>query len=72
MSESLAEILVLAFLAYAGIGILVAIPFVFVVVNRVDGAARGAPIGFRVLILPGCVGLWPFIAFRWLGRRQAP
>ncbi len=31
-----------------------------------DIAARGAGLGFRLLITPGVVALWPFLAWRWL------
>lgn len=40
---------------------------------RVDPAARGAPVLFRVLILPGVVGLWPVVIARLrAGDREAP
>lgn len=36
---------------------------------RVDPAARGAGWLFRVLVTPGIVALWPWLAWRW---RQGP
>jgi hypothetical protein len=32
----------------------------------VDAAARGAPLAFRLIILPGVVTLWPVLALRWV------
>jgi len=69
MGEAVAQILVVVFLVYLGVGVLVAIPFVSVGVQRVDAAARGSGPLFRVLILPGCAGLWPVVAWKWLRSR---
>ena len=33
--------------------------------SRVDPATRGAGPGFRLLITPGIVALWPLLALRW-------
>ena len=51
--------------AYTLIGIAFAIAFVAFGVSRVDPAAKGAPIGFRLLILPGVAALWPVMAAKW-------
>ena len=50
-------------------GLAVGVPFVVRGVDRVDEAARGASRGFRLLILPGTVALWPLMATKWI---QAP
>jgi hypothetical protein len=52
--------------AYGGIGLLFAVAFVTLGIQRVDPAARGTGWGFRLLVLPGVVALWPFLAMRWL------
>ena len=51
---------------YAVIGVLFSFFFVTRGVSRVDPAAAGAPIGFRLLIFPGSVALWPLLLRRWL------
>jgi len=51
--------------AYAAAGVLFAVPFLFLGIRRVDPAAHGAGWGFRILILPGLVALWPVMARRW-------
>jgi hypothetical protein len=43
--------------------------FVIRGVQRVDPAAKGAPLGFRLLILPGCAALWPLLLGRWMRAR---
>jgi hypothetical protein len=52
--------------AYAALGVLFALAFVTRGVGRVDSAARGAPLLFRLLILPGAALLWPVMASLWL------
>lgn len=57
---------------YALLGILFAIPFVFVGAGRIDPVAKEGTWGFRLLILPGAVALWPLLAKRWLGGTTSP
>lgn len=55
------------------IGLIFALPFAARGVNRLDPAAAHAPVGFRLLIVPGCAALWPLLFLRWLrARRAAP
>ncbi len=55
---------------HVALGLLFGVPFVFRGVDRIDPAARGAGVGFRLLILPGVVALWPLLFLRW--RRGGP
>ena len=50
---------------YVVIGLLVGLAFVLRGVNRVDPAAGDSPFVFRIVILPGCVGLWPVVLLKW-------
>lgn len=60
-------VLILSVVAsYAGAGLLVSIAFVCFAVERVDHGARGAPMAFRIAIIPGCAALWPLILMKWL------
>jgi hypothetical protein len=52
--------------AYLLTGLAVAIPFLAFGIDRTDPSARGA-YGFRPLIFPGLVLLWPLVALRWAG-----
>ena len=54
---------------YAVVGLLFAIAFVLVGVNRVDPVAHEGTWGFRLIIVPGVVALWPLLALRWAGGR---
>jgi hypothetical protein len=50
---------------YAGVGLLFAIPFAVRGAAAIDPVARHATWGFRLLILPGAVLLWPWMLAKW-------
>lgn len=64
------EFLVNVAAVYAAAGLIFAAVFVFAGVGRIDPAAKGAPLGFRLLIIPGAVALWPWLLKRWIGAQQ--
>jgi hypothetical protein len=73
VSEPLAVTLLLAGVRlYLLLGTLFALPFVLFGVQRVDPAARQGSYGFRLIIVPGVVLLWPLLAARWLRGRTTP
>lgn len=49
---------------YAWAGAVVAALFLSVGIDRVDPSARGTYL-FRLLLIPGVVGLWPLVLWRW-------
>jgi hypothetical protein len=62
-----AEWLVLIVAGYAFLGLLFAGPFLVRGVMRLDPAAKGTSLAFRLAILPGTVALWPVLARKWAG-----
>ncbi len=64
------EILVNIAMVYVAIGLVFALLFVGVGVDKLDPAAKGAPLAFRLLIIPGAAALWPVLLRRWV--RGAP
>jgi hypothetical protein len=54
---------------YAAIGVIFAAVFVAVGIGRIDPVARTAPLGFRLIVLPGCAALWPLMLGRWRRSR---
>jgi hypothetical protein len=72
MFEILAKAFVFALEPYVGFGLLFAVPFVCVGVQRLDSEAQGAGIGFRLLILPGVAAFWPMFLYRWTRGRFEP
>lgn len=72
MLEQIAKVIVLAFYAYASIGVVFAVAFVAVGVKRIDAQAVGTSLGFRLLIFPGCAAFWPMFLRRWVGGKTEP
>jgi hypothetical protein len=57
---------------YAALGLLFAIAFVTRGIERVDSGAHGSGWGFRLIVLPGVVALWPLLLSRWMSRTALP
>jgi len=66
---AIAEALLTLAGVYLWIGVAVAVAFLCWGVDRIDPAARGAYL-FRILAVPGVVGLWPLVAARWAVRER--
>ena len=54
--------------AYAGFGLIFAAAFHAVGLKRLDHGADGAGWGFRLIITPGIVALWPVLLALWMRR----
>jgi hypothetical protein len=72
MPEPIAGALVWALSLYALVGLVFALPFAIRGAGRIDPAARTGTIGFRILVIPGAVALWPLLMSGWLRGRTAP
>ncbi len=70
--HTLAEWVVRLVLLYALVGVIFGIAFVLRGVNRIDPVAPESTWGFRLVILPGVVALWPLLARRWLRGSGPP
>jgi hypothetical protein len=65
-------IILLALAAYLACGFLFAVPFVLTGLKRIDPHAAHGSWGFRILIFPGTMFLWPMLAKRWLSGAGDP
>jgi hypothetical protein len=65
MLEILAKAFIYTVALYAGLGLAFAVPFAWLGVQQLDSEARGAGVGFRLLILPGVAAFWPMFLYRW-------
>jgi hypothetical protein len=61
----IAALLLVFFGAYLFCGFLFALPFAFFGVRRIDPHASHGSLGFRLLIIPGAMALWPILLRRW-------
>jgi hypothetical protein len=57
---------------YLGCGLVFAIPFAFFGVKKVDSHAAHGSWGFRLLIIPGIIALWPLLLEHWAVRAIKP
>jgi hypothetical protein len=55
---------------YLLVGWVFSVPFVLRGARRIDPVAREGTWGFRLIIIPGVIALWPALARRWV--RGAP
>lgn len=66
----IAAILLGLLFLYLASGLVFGIAFVIFGVGQVDPAARQTSLAFRLLILPGAVAFWPFLAIKWIQVSQ--
>jgi hypothetical protein len=57
---------------YLACGLAFAIPFALIGVKKIDPHAANGSWGFRVLIIPGTLFLWPLLAWRWIKGVPVP
>lgn len=71
MSLIAARLLAQVLAAYLAAGLVFALPFAFRWAGRLDASAGSGTLGFRLLIIPGSILLWPWLAARLLRQRGA-
>ncbi len=57
---------------YFGLGVLFAIAFISMRLKHSDPDAAQGTIGFRLIILPGIILMWPALARRWMAGITTP
>lgn len=59
------EITLIVLSGYLAIGLCFAAFFVHKGLKRVDPVSEHSSLGFRIIIFPGMVMLWPILAVKW-------
>ncbi len=72
MYERAAAILVWTIYLYFAGGVVVALMIVFFGLGRIDAATRGSGIGFRLIVFPGLIALWPLMLSRFIWGTGSP
>ena len=62
----MAEILLIIAAIYLVLGVLFVIPFLMKGLNKIDEGTKGSTIGFKIIIIPGVVVLWPVLLAKWM------
>lgn len=57
---------VFVFIAYLVAGTLFALVFFFRGLHRIDPASTDSSLGFKAIIMPGCIMLWPIMLLKWV------
>ncbi len=68
--DDVVRALLMAFGAYIAMGIAWLLPFHRFALPMIDESARGASWGFKILVSPGVVALWPVILWKWNTARR--
>lgn len=66
-----AEFFVVVLAAYWVAGAVFAVAFATRGVQRIDPVAEHAPVGFRLIVMPGAAALWPLLLVRWIRSRSS-
>ncbi len=60
------EAVLIIVLIYLLLGVLFVIPFLMKGLTKVDEGAHGGTIGFKIIIIPGVIVLWPVLLKKWM------
>ena len=72
MSVTIANWIVGLLGVYLVVGVVFAVPFLVKGVGKIDPVAAEGTVGFKLIIFPGVIALWPLLARRWLTGTTAP
>jgi hypothetical protein len=61
-----AELFVEVVATYGVVGAVFAVAFATRGIQRIDPVAEHAPVGFRLIVMPGAAALWPLLLVRWI------
>jgi len=63
---TIASIFLLLLAAYLALGLLFAIPFLWVGIKKVDHSAANPSFALRLILLPGTIAFWPILLTKWI------
>ena len=64
--ESIIQVLIYVFSGYLLIGLAFSVLFYMKGLSKIDKNAIGSTLGFKLIIFPGVLMLWPFLLTKWL------
>lgn len=66
MFQTTMVIILIILAAYIALGVLFVVPFQLKGLQKIDEGIHGSTIGFRIIIIPGCILLWPVLLQKWV------
>jgi hypothetical protein len=70
MFETVINIILSITVIYLLAGILFSILFLGIGIQVTDEGAHGTGIGFKLIILPGCIIFWPLLLRKWIKAKK--
>lgn len=67
-TESIVGYILLLCATYLVIGVLFSLFFYAKGITKVDQGTEGSGLGFKLLILPGCIAFWPVLLSQWIKK----
>ncbi len=71
MLVTIVSVVLVVFVIYLGAGVLFTIPFQIKGLRKIDEGVHGSSVGFRIIIIPGCIIFWPILFERWMQAERA-
>lgn len=71
-AEAVAQLIILIVKGYLMCGLIFAVPFLFLGIQRVDPSAKNSTLLFKVVVLPGVTLFWPLMLTRLLRGQEKP
>ncbi|MFT3678909.1 MAG: hypothetical protein QM791_01475 [Ferruginibacter sp.] len=65
-AETIAAIAGVVLLIYLSGGIAFVLPFLLRGMRKIDETTHGATWGFKLIVIPGIIVLWPLLLKKWL------
>ncbi|MEP6596873.1 MAG: hypothetical protein ABJA71_13050 [Ginsengibacter sp.] len=65
MAETIVSICLLIVAVYLFAGVIFTIFFQAKGISKIDEGVHGSSIGFRIIIIPGCILFWPVLLKKW-------
>ena len=66
MLVTIVTLILIVLAVFIGAGILFTFFFLTKGLQKIDEGVHGASIGFRIIIIPGCIVFWPVLLRKWL------
>lgn len=64
--ELVVRLTISALAIYLLIGLIFAVPFVTLGIGRIDEGAKESRWGFRMIVIPGVIAVWPLLLRKWM------
>jgi hypothetical protein len=69
MSAAIVSLMFIAITVYMVAGFVFTIFFQIKGLSKIDEGVHGATIGFRIIIIPGCIVFWPVLLRKWVKNK---